>query len=207
MENPWLAWAKRLQSLASTGLHYCSDDFDKERYAEIADIANQMLATLADVPIERIKDLVPDFADGYATPKIDVRGAVFRNGEVLLVKEKADGLWTLPGGFADVGISPADNVVKEIWEEASIRVTARTIIGVRHKAKHEYDPDVRDFYKLFFLCEALDDTEPQPGPEVSEARFFSCDDLPPLSTSRVLKKDITAALSYSVDATLLPMFD
>ena len=95
MEDSWLSWAKRLQSLASTGLHYSKDDFDKERYEEIASIANQMLAALGNVPVQRIQDLVSDFAQGYATPKIDVRGAVIESGKVLLVKEASDGLWTL----------------------------------------------------------------------------------------------------------------
>lgn len=207
MEDKWLAWAKRLQSLASTGLHYGEDEFDIERYGEIGEIANQMLATLAEVPIERIRNLVPDFADGYATPKIEVRGAVFRDNKVLLVREAADGLWAMPGGFADVGISAADNVVKEIREEALIGVAATALIGVRHKARHEYDPDVRDFYKLFFLCEALDETEPRPGSEVTDTGFFCIDDLPPLSTSRVLQKDIEMAFEYSNDAARLPHFD
>lgn len=87
-------------------MRYSKDDFDKERYGEIASIADQMLAALGKVPVQRIQDLVSDFAQGNATPKIDVRGAVFEDDKVLLVKEASDGLWTLPGGFADVGISP-----------------------------------------------------------------------------------------------------
>ena len=207
MEDSWLAWAKRLQSLASTGLHYSKDDFDKERYEEVAGIANQMLAALGSVPVERIQGLVSDFAQGYATPKIDVRGAVISDNKVLLVREASDGLWTLPGGFADVGISPAENVVKEIWEEATIQVSARAVYGIRHKAKHEYDPDVRDFYKLFFLCETLTESEPKPGPEVTEVGFFQSDQLPPLSTGRVLERDIFAAFSFKDDPHDLSIFD
>ncbi|MFQ5610344.1 MAG: NUDIX hydrolase, partial [Woeseiaceae bacterium] len=184
MENSWLSWAKRLQSLASTGLNYSTADFDKERYDEIASIANQMLAALGDVPIERIQNLVPDFAQGYATPKVDVRGAVIENEQVLLVREASDGLWALPGGFADVGSSPGENIVKEIREEASLDVIARAVYGIRHKARHEYDPDARDFYKMFFLCESCDGATPEPGAEVTDVGFFGLDDLPPLSTSR-----------------------
>jgi hypothetical protein len=119
MEDQWLTWAKRLQAIASTGLHFGASDFDKERYQDIHDIANKMLATLGQVPIRTILDLVPDTAEGYATPKVDVRGAVFKADKILLVKEKLDGLWTLPGGYADVCISPSENVEKEIQEEAS----------------------------------------------------------------------------------------
>ncbi len=207
MENSWLSWAKRLQSLASTGLHYSRDEYDKERYAEIASIANEMLALLGNVPVTRIRSLVSDFAKGYATPKVDVRGAVIENEQVLLVREVGDGLWALPGGFADVGISPGENVIKEIWEEASLKVSASAVYGIRHKARHEYDPDARDFYKIFFLCETCDKSVPQPGPEVTEVGFFGLDELPPLSTSRVLEKDIAAAFTFNDDPQRLSLFD
>jgi hypothetical protein len=103
MEDQWLKWAKRLQAIASTGLHFSKEDFDRERYREVATIAHSMLASLGNIPVERIEGLLSDFAKGYATPKIDVRGAVIDDEKVLLVREKSDGLWTLPGGFADVG--------------------------------------------------------------------------------------------------------
>ncbi|HEX4271619.1 MAG TPA: NUDIX hydrolase N-terminal domain-containing protein, partial [Rhizomicrobium sp.] len=105
MEPQWLAHAKRLQAIASTGLHFTRDPFDKERYEGVGQIANEMLAALGNVPIQRIEGLVSDFARGYATPKIDVRGALVEDDAILLVRERSDGLWTLPGGYADVGLS------------------------------------------------------------------------------------------------------
>lgn len=202
MEDTWLAWAKRLQAIASIGLHFsrngseAQNDYDAERYEEIASIANQMLSSLGDVPVSRIEGLISDFAQDYATPKIDVRGAVFEQNKILLVKETSDGLWTLPGGYADVGLSAGENVVKEIWEEATLRVRAKALYGIRHKAKHEYNPDVRDFYKFFFLCERLDASAPKPGSETSAAAFFSLDELPSLSKGRTLEKDIIAAFAF-----------
>jgi hypothetical protein len=95
MEDKWLAWAKRLQAISSSGLHFGESDFDKERYGEIAAIANDMLAMIGKVPIERIESLVPDFAEGYATPKIDVRGA----SEPLDDTEPSPGLEALDAGF------------------------------------------------------------------------------------------------------------
>jgi len=207
MENTWLSWAKRLQSVASTGLHYSQDEYDRERYDEVAAIANEMLSALGNVPINRIQGLVSDFAKGYATPKVDVRGAIFDAGEVLLVREVSDGLWTLPGGFADVGLSPGENIVKEIWEEATLRVKATAVYGIRHKAKHEYDPDVRDFYKIFFICEHAEKLQPRPGPEITEVGFFGLDELPALSTDRVLEKDIAAAFAFESDPQSIAWFD
>jgi ADP-ribose pyrophosphatase YjhB (NUDIX family) len=207
MEDLWLAWAKRLQAIASTGLHYTQGIYDKERYAEIAEIANHMLAALADVPVSRIYNLVPDFAKGYATPLVEVRAAVFEKNKILLVKELSDGLWTLPGGFADVGKSPSENVIKEVWEEAAIRVSAKALYSVRHKAKHAYDPDTRDFYKLFFLCERCDGRAPQPGSETAAVGFFGPHEIPPLSTGRTLEKDIAAAFAFKADPQRLSLFD
>jgi len=195
MEDKWLAWAKQLQAISSTGLHFTQDAYDRDRYEKVAEIANAMLAAIGSVPIQRIESLVSDFAKGYATPRVDVRGAVVRGDKVLLVQEATDRLWTLPGGYADVGVSPAENVVKEIFEEASINVTARSLYSIRHKAKHDYDQDVRDFYKLFFLCEQVDDESPAPGLETIGVGFFGLEELPPLSTGRVIYSDIEAAVS------------
>jgi ADP-ribose pyrophosphatase YjhB (NUDIX family) len=207
MENLWLTWAKRLQSIASTGIHYSHEKYDKERYEEISTIANEMLAALANVPVSRIEGLVSDFAKGYATPKVDVRGAIFEDNKILLVREISDGLWTLPGGFADVGKSPSENVVKEIWEEATLKVKAKALYSIRHKAKHEYEPDARDFYKLFFICERVDEGNPAPGEDTAAVGFFGLDEIPPLSTGRVLEKDIAAAFLFKDNPQRLSLFD
>jgi ADP-ribose pyrophosphatase YjhB (NUDIX family) len=207
MEDLWLAWAKRLQAIASTGLHYTNGQYDRERFAEIATIATGMLASLGNVPVGRIHGLVPEFATGYATPLVDVRAAVFSGDRILLVREISDGLWTLPGGFADVGKSPSENVVKEVWEEATIRVVASALYSVRHKARHAYDPDARDFYKLFFLCERLDEQAPQAGAETGAVGFFGLDEIPPLSTGRILHKDLLAAFEFKDQPRALSSFD
>ncbi|NEQ46728.1 MAG: NUDIX hydrolase [Leptolyngbya sp. SIOISBB] len=206
MEDLWLAWAKRLQSIASNGLLFSSDEYDRERYREVADIANRMLSTLGSVPVGRIEALVSDFASGYATPKVDVRGAVICDDRILLVREATDRLWTLPGGFAEVGCSPAENVEKEIWEEASIRAKAKSVYCIKHKAKHNYDPDIRDFYKIFFICEGLEG-DPEPGAETTDAGFFSLEALPPLSTDRVLESDLLAAFRFKRDPQPIMEFD
>lgn len=207
MEDQWLQWAKRLQAIASTGLHFGAADFDKERYAEVGEISQLMLSALGEIPLQRIQALVPDFAQGYATPKVDVRGAVFDGERILLVQERTDGLWTLPGGYADVGLSAAENVVKEIAEEAGLQVRARQLFAVRHKAKHGYRPDTRDFYKFFFICEQMQGTQPMPGLETLAADFFGVDELPALSTGRVIAEDIAAAFRHRDDPRRMTLFD
>lgn len=207
MEDNWLAMAKRLQAIAETGISYSPEPFEVERYEEIADIACRMLEQLSSTPIDTIKGLVDEGATGYRTPKVDVRGAVFHEEKVLLVREKSDGLWTLPGGFADIGLSPAENVEKEVLEEACIAVDASLLYSIRHKAKGEYPPDVRDFYKLFFLCTPKGSHAVQAGPETSAAQYFALDDLPPLSTGRVVTSDIEAAKRYRANSRLPTYFD
>lgn len=207
MESHWLTHAKRLQAIASTGLHFCKDVHDRERYQEIADIAHGMLAQLGNVPLERITDLVSDFAQRYSTPMVEVRGALIEDGKILLVREQHEGLWALPGGYADVGLSASENVIKEIHEEAGLEVSVRALYGVRHKAKGPYKADHRDFYKLYFLCERQGTQAPLAGSEATEAGFFALDQLPPLSQGRTVERDIREAFDFHQGRTTQVMFD
>ncbi|WP_068118066.1 NUDIX hydrolase [Tropicimonas marinistellae] len=195
MEDIWLGYAKRLQALAATGLHYSPDAFDQERFAEIDTISREMIARLGQVPIGHLKGLAEPH-EGYATPKIDIRAAVFRDERILLVREKVDGKWTMPGGFADIGYTAGDVAVKETWEEATLRVRIAKLYEIRHRARQPGEPDHRDFYKLFFLCTPEDDAPPQPGPETTDARFFETDALPPMSVGRSNPRDVARAREH-----------
>jgi len=207
LEDSWLTFAKRLQAIANTGLGFTKDPYDNERYEEVSAIATAMLSALGGVPITKMENLVTAHTKGYDTPKIDVRGAVFNAGKILLVQEKTDGCWALPGGYADVGLSASENVEKEIEEEAGIRVKARQLYSVRHKAKGDFDPDVRDFYKLYFICDRIDERTLKPGAETIDARFFSLSNLPQLSTGRVIKEDLHAAWKFTQNASNITAFD
>ncbi|QPH53135.1 NUDIX hydrolase [Pontivivens ytuae] len=206
METEWLNWSRRLAALAQTGLSFTRDPFDRERYEEMAGIAAHMLARLADLPVEQVAGLMAP-EPGYATPKVDVRGAIVVEDRILLVQEKSDGRWSLPGGYADVGLSASENVVKEIREEAGLEVRVDRLYAVRHKAKGPYDPDLRDFYKLFFLCEPVAGADVRAGFEVADARFFPPGDLPPLSTARVAVRDIEAAFASREGGPAGVLFD
>jgi ADP-ribose pyrophosphatase YjhB (NUDIX family) len=129
MEPAWLEWARRLNALAQTGLTFAENPYDIERYTAICTIAAEMIAQGAGVDAGQVLDLL-DADAGYATPKVDVRGIVFRDGKILLVQERSDGLWTLPGGWADVGNSPADAVVREIREESGFENRATKLLAL-----------------------------------------------------------------------------
>ena len=83
MELSWLAWARRLNALAQTGLTFTEDPYDIERYTAIRAIAVEMIARGAGADAGRVLNLFACDA-GYATPKVDVRGVVFLDGKLLL---------------------------------------------------------------------------------------------------------------------------
>ena len=196
MEDIWLRYAKRLAALASTGATYTEDRYDLERYEEISRIAVEMIANLGAVPINRIQGLIGPYAQGYATPKVDVRGAIFVDGKILLVRERMDGRWSLPGGFADVGFSPAENIAKEIREETCLEVNVEALIGVRHKAKGPYEPDARDFYKLFFACTVIGPANGSRDADILEYGYFKHSEIPPLSLGRTSNEDVEMAFAH-----------
>lgn len=206
-EDIWLARIKRLLALAETGQHFTKDPFDRERYDEIAEMARDMMADLGGVPVAQIQGLFHKHQGGYATPSLDIRGAIIRDDRILLVRERSDGRWAMPGGFADIGSSPAENIEREVLEEAGLEVRAERLFAVRHKARHPYPLDPKDFYKLFFLCKQIGDSDPTTGPETSDVGFFPQDDLPELSPSRIIIEDILEAFKANAADQDYTVFD
>jgi ADP-ribose pyrophosphatase YjhB (NUDIX family) len=184
-----LEQARRLLALAQTGLHYTKGAFDKERYQEIAAIAHAQLGELADMDTAQVAELFAHEA-GYANPKLDVRCAVFNDlGEVLLVREAAEGLWSLPGGWADIGASPAENAAREVREESGYTVAVVRLLAVWDTAKHPHPPSVFHIWKLIFLGKVVNAGEVI-GVETDAVGFFDLDALPALSLGRILPQQI-----------------
>ncbi len=184
MNQPnWLHWAQQIQALAQAGLTYTEGVYDRERYLALQHIAAEMMAFGSNGNTQQILDLFTQ-ESGYPTPKIDVRGVVFRDGKILLVKERADGRWTLPGGWADVGDSPAECAVREIREESGFDARAVKLLAIYDRSRHGHPVHPNYVYKLFFLCELLGGTA-VPSIETEAVDFFAVDNLPPLSLSRV----------------------
>ena len=194
MDPRWLGWARRIQALAQNGLAYTEGVFDRERYTELRAIAAQMMAAYADGDPERIEGL---FAreEGYATPKVDVRAAVFRGDTLLLVREREDGRWTLPGGWADVGDTPRECVEREVTEESGYRVKATKLLAVYDGSRHGHPPRLHWVYKLFFRCELLDGA-PAHSSETDGVEFFSEDRIPPLSLGRATPAQIARLFEH-----------
>lgn len=194
-----------LQALAQSGLHYTKDQFDVERYNQIQGIVAEMLSKISTYKKEVILDLFHK-EYGYATPKIDVRGAVFEDAKILLVKEKDNNLWSLPGGWADVNLSPSDNVVKEISEESGIKTKVIKLVAIHDKLKHEHPPELPHTYKLFFICEKISG-KISSGLETSDVAYFDVNNLPPLSLNRVIPKQIEMLYKHKENINLPTEFD
>lgn len=190
MEHRWIQWIREIRALSQTGLAYTKDVYDKERYARLIELANTMFAHIGDVPIRQITEFfVPDA--GYCTPKVDLRAGIFQEDRILLVLEKSDRKWTLPGGWADVNESPSQGIRREVLEEAGCEIAELELTAIIDRGAHPYTPHYpHSIYKLFFygLC-----AQCQPLPanhETEEAAWFSSDTLPELSEARVLHQDI-----------------
>ncbi|MBN1286364.1 MAG: NUDIX hydrolase [Anaerolineae bacterium] len=187
-EPQWLVWARKLQEISQNGLHYAGSPFDVERYEAVRKIAAEMLAAHSNLSLDETCALF-DAQDGHATPKFDVRGVVFKDGKILLVRERSDGLWTLPGGWADVGEPPSRAVEREVWEESGYETRAVKLLALYDRARHGHPPHAFYIYKAFFRCE-LTGGGPALSGETDGVAFFPANDIPPLSVGRTTPAQI-----------------
>lgn len=200
-----LEWARRVQAIAQNGLAFSRDPFDRVRYQELEQLTATMLATELEVPLATVRGFW-EGEHGYATPKVDVRGGVFRNGEVLLVRERTDGRWTLPGGWVDVNDAPSAAVAREILEESGYQARAVKLAALIDKNRHPHPPGIHHIYKLFFLCELVGGS-PATSAETDAVDFFPVHSLPELSTGRVLASQIERLHQHELDRSLPTDFD
>ena len=200
----WLEWARQIQSISQTGLVYSDNDYDTERYQRLMEIAAAIVHSHTGLPQQ---PLLQNFLaqPGYATPKVDVRGAVVREGRILLVQERADQRWCLPGGWAEVGDLPSAVVVREVQEEAGFRVVPRKVIGV-YDANRSRPFELYHAYKIIFLCD-ITGGQAQPSHETLAVGFFRFDDLPPLSANRTDERHLAEVLAHLQDQHRPAAFD
>jgi ADP-ribose pyrophosphatase YjhB (NUDIX family) len=206
MEPNWLRWAKQLAALAQDGLTYCDNAYGIERYEQIRNVAAEMTATGFDLDKKSVLGLLSR-EEGYATPKVDVRGVAFRDDKVLLVREKLDGGWTLPGGWADPWQSPSEAVVREVREESGFEVRVTKLAAVYDRSKHPHLPLMPfHIYKLLFLCE-ITGGQATESHETTGVDFFAEDNIPELSLSRTLPEQIARMFEHHRNPALPTDFD
>lgn len=177
----WLAWAQEIFSLSQSGLTYSGNEYDIERYKRLQEITAEMIASQSEITKESVLESFSMQA-GYITPKVDVRGAVIRDGKILLIQERADGKWAMPGGWADLGNAPASVAEREVWEESGFRVKTEKVVAVIDANRVE-PMEFYHAYKIIFLCKFLSG-EPRISHETLAVDFFDPHDLPPLSLYR-----------------------
>ncbi len=204
MADQIIEWAKELQSLAQAGLQYGKDIFDRERYQRIREISAEMMAEKTGLSMEQVNDLFCGDS-GYQTPKVDTRAAIFQENQILLVQEK-NGKWSLPGGWCEFNLSPAENTVKEAREEAGLEVAVTRLIAVQDRDKHNQPPYAYGIVKIFYLCQAQGGCF-QPNSETVNSGYFSLDALPALAEEKCTEEQIRMCFEANTAEHWVPFFD
>lgn len=202
----WLDWARKLAATAQNGLEYADNGYDAARYRDVRDVAAAMLAAGGAGPVGKVLEVL-DREQGYATPKVDVRALVTDAGRVLLVRELADGRWSLPGGWADPGDRPSVAAEREVAEEAGYLVRAHRLLACWDRSLQPgAEPYPFRVYKLFFACELLGKTA-RDDLETDEVGWFDPAALPDLSLGRVTPDQIARLVVLAADPSAPAAFD
>ncbi|MBL4560763.1 MAG: NUDIX hydrolase [Labilibaculum sp.] len=201
----WLTIAKKINSIAQTGLAFTKDQYDKERYVELRDLSIQILNNITEIDTEKL-EFIFNRDIGYQTPKVGVRAIIIKNDKILLVKEIMDNKWSPPGGYADNGMLPSEIAINEVKEESGFDVKPIRILGLIDYNKHQDRPFPFDIYQIFMECEIIGGSATI-GLETSDVGFFDINDLPELSVRRVTKEQILKMYELYKNRNLKPIFD
>lgn len=208
MKNNTTTWARKIQALAQAGLTYSKDPYEQERCEELRNIAAEMMEAAGDIPVASWQKIFQN-ETGYATPKVDVRGAIFEEGKILLSREQDDDCWSLPGGWADVNDAPSEAAEREVLEETGYPARCVKLAAVLDRDKHyQGSGHTHPFhiYKLMFICERTGDAT-ELCHDITDAAFFDLDDLPPLSGHRTLPSHIEMLYRHHLNPDLPTAFD
>lgn len=201
----WLVWAREIHALSQTGLAFAQGEFDVERYRRFTEIAAEIIELYTDFPKEKlVAGLLAQ--PGYATPKIDVRGAVLQDGKILLVKERQDGCWCMPGGWVDVGEGPSEAAAREVREESGFLVKPVKVVAVCDANRSGRPLELFHAFKIIFLCELTGGTASESN-ETDGVDFFDLKHLPPLSENRTNRRHLEMVRMHSLDPLLPTTFD
>jgi len=205
-EPQWLSIARELRAIAQTGLAFSADRFDRQRYERVRELAGSLLALGSGADYDVILSILRE-DNGYATPKVDVRGAAFVDGRVLMVREISDGNWTLPGGWADVNQTAGECVVREIAEESGFEARILKLAAVYdYQRRNRPARHLDSIYKMFFICEITGGAA-RVSDETSEVAFFARGELPPLSQGRTTAAQIERMFQHAEQPNLSSDFD
>jgi ADP-ribose pyrophosphatase YjhB (NUDIX family) len=209
MDSPGniLQWARKVQAIAQNGLEFTKDTFDRDRFEQLQQLVTSILTSELEITPRQLKGLWQG-DEGYATPKVDVRGGVFEQDTVLMVRERSDGKWTLPGGWVDVGDAPSFAMEREIREESGYLAKAVKLAALfdKNNPAHGHPPGILHIYKLFFVCE-LTGGKATLSNETDGVEFFPVSSLPPLSMGRATQSEIERLYQHHLNRGLPTDFD
>ena len=200
----WIEWAREIFSLSQAGLTYSRNEFDLARYKRLQEITAEMIESQSETSKESALESFSMQA-GYITPKIDVRGAVVRDNKILLIQERTDGRWAMPGGWADLGNAPASVAEREVWEESGYRVKAGKVVAIIDANRIE-PMEFYHAFKIIFLCKLIGG-EPRTSNETVAVDFFELDNLPPLSMFRTNNDMLQEVFAHLKDPSRPTAFD
>ena len=204
--NPkWLEWAREIQQLCQTGLAFSESEYDSQRYKRLTEVAAEITASHSDI---HRHELTENFLahPGYATPKVDIRAAIIENNKILLVQEIMDNKWAMPGGWADVGESPATAIIRETKEECGLDVLPVKVVGVYDANRSGRPLELFHAYKIVFLCEKVGGNT-RTSTETIDVDYFTFEDLPQLSTARTNKQHLKDVFAHLSNPSLLTIFE
>jgi len=205
MNQSFLGYAQKIQAIAQIGLEYAQNQYDIERYEQLREISFEMMESLSHTKVETIRELF-DHEKGYQTPKIDVRGVIFRDNTILMVQEKIDNCWSLPGGWSDIGYTANEIAVKEVLEESGLIVEPVRLLAVLDKKCHAHPPSPWYTYKMFILCHENGGSL-QAGMEMLNAGFFPLENLPQLSIDRITHEQIKLMFDFKQNPNRMVVCD
>ena len=205
MSIKWLEWARQIQSIAQAGLAFTENQYDIDRYNQLRDLSVEIMSEYTGVSTEKIRDLFAN-ETGYQTPKVDIRAAVFKDDTILMVREKIDGKWSLPGGWADVNATVKESAVKECFEEAGAKVVPGRIISISYANRQNELKHPFSVYKIFVECKLVEH-QFSANTETLESGFFALDELPELSSNRNTFGQIKLCFESKNKECLEPQFD
>ncbi len=201
----WLRWAREIQAISQIGLLFSKNHHEEKNFSRLQEIAAEMLEKHSNQELDQIRKMFQD-QKGYATVKVDVRGAIVQDNKILLVQERSDGLWCLPGGWADVGETPSEMVAREIWEESGFQAEPQRLTGVYDANRGPEPLSFFHAYKLVFLCSIVSGYA-RPSPETSAVDFFAFDQVPALSVPRTTQRHLDDIQTYLQNPELPAVFD
>lgn len=204
-DNKWLKWAREIQALAQTGLAFAPNHYEEERSKKLLELAAEIVSEHSNLEKDQLSKIFMN-QPGYATPKVDVRSAVIKDGQILLVQEEQDKRWAMPGGWADVGDTPSEVAIRETWEESGYKIKLKKLIGVWDANRRGKPLEFFHAFKIIFLAEVIGG-EAKTSFETLDVQFFDFDNLPPLSKARTNENHLNEIREHLEDPQRTAFFD